>query len=520
MQPSTEHAQNSVDATSRDGEGVGTELTDKGTIRQKRWAPRGRTGCLTCRARRVKCDEGKPACRRCLSRGLYCRGYESVTPATIPIALQAPPQNEDDQDDIHARIMIQKFMIYGVNGHEPEPPDWELMEAARYYLHHIARHRQEQLMTQETVLPPCHGRNRAIFLLDVSSHRIAIAYKSGGRQIKANEKSSIGGACASHSRQMVFILSIINAGIRGDLAVCDNARALRGIFTILLFDLMVDARVWHAHILGYLALVQHMGGVRAVMSQNDKYIDLTQRSVLTIALVINTTSPASNQLRGFEAYTDNDVIKLVNAFPRPGFPFPPLLIIALKNLTQLRVRVAEASCTKQDVDITVRSLFRNVNACSAEVWAKTMDFEIQKVAATFAGIFQAAVLLYGILSLPRSAIASWAIASGHPVEKNMTIYECVRVSHRRKLLKLLYAYKDTFRSLLALNWPLAVAGASLGGDGNTEDRDFISESLLDIWKNPLSQCGPILCLEKLRAFWASGKTAWDDCFYEPTPSLA
>ncbi len=43
-------------ATSNEGpgpggleDGVGTELTKKGTVRQKRWTTRGRTGCLTCR---------------------------------------------------------------------------------------------------------------------------------------------------------------------------------------------------------------------------------------------------------------------------------------------------------------------------------------------------------------------------------------------------------------------------------------------------------------------------------------
>lgn len=33
---------------------------------------RARTGCLTCRARKIKCDEGKPKCRNCARRGLVC----------------------------------------------------------------------------------------------------------------------------------------------------------------------------------------------------------------------------------------------------------------------------------------------------------------------------------------------------------------------------------------------------------------------------------------------------------------
>ncbi|PTB69605.1 hypothetical protein BBK36DRAFT_1111079 [Trichoderma citrinoviride] len=36
---------------------------------------RTRTGCLTCRARRVKCDEQKPACNRCVNANVECAGY-------------------------------------------------------------------------------------------------------------------------------------------------------------------------------------------------------------------------------------------------------------------------------------------------------------------------------------------------------------------------------------------------------------------------------------------------------------
>ncbi|KAI1133316.1 hypothetical protein F5Y10DRAFT_228744 [Nemania abortiva] len=34
-----------------------------------------KTGCRTCKARRVKCDEGRPSCHRCVSTGRTCDGY-------------------------------------------------------------------------------------------------------------------------------------------------------------------------------------------------------------------------------------------------------------------------------------------------------------------------------------------------------------------------------------------------------------------------------------------------------------
>ncbi|KAI9707845.1 MAG: hypothetical protein M1820_004451 [Bogoriella megaspora] len=48
--------------------------TSSGT-RQKAFAPKVKTGCITCRIRRIKCDEGKPNCQRCESTGRKCDGY-------------------------------------------------------------------------------------------------------------------------------------------------------------------------------------------------------------------------------------------------------------------------------------------------------------------------------------------------------------------------------------------------------------------------------------------------------------
>ncbi|RMZ92426.1 hypothetical protein DV736_g308, partial [Chaetothyriales sp. CBS 134916] len=39
---------------------------------------RTKTGCLTCRKRRIKCDEGKPECRNCQKSKRHCLGYDPV----------------------------------------------------------------------------------------------------------------------------------------------------------------------------------------------------------------------------------------------------------------------------------------------------------------------------------------------------------------------------------------------------------------------------------------------------------
>ncbi|ORY87603.1 hypothetical protein BCR37DRAFT_2050 [Protomyces lactucae-debilis] len=42
-----------------------------------RKAPRTKSGCWTCRERKVKCDEQKPICSTCSRLGLECAGYTS-----------------------------------------------------------------------------------------------------------------------------------------------------------------------------------------------------------------------------------------------------------------------------------------------------------------------------------------------------------------------------------------------------------------------------------------------------------
>lgn len=40
---------------------------------------RGRTGCITCRKRHIKCDERKPGCSNCERSKKKCLGYEDLT---------------------------------------------------------------------------------------------------------------------------------------------------------------------------------------------------------------------------------------------------------------------------------------------------------------------------------------------------------------------------------------------------------------------------------------------------------
>ncbi|OAQ96738.1 hypothetical protein LLEC1_07600 [Akanthomyces lecanii] len=129
-----------------------------------------------------------------------------------------------------------------------------------------------------------------------------------------------------------------------------------------------------------------------------------------------------------------------------------------------------------------------------------------------ARIYQVAVLLYGILTLPSATSAAWAVATTTPQPGPLKLrpYDGLRVSKRQELLKLL---RQT-----ALCWPLVVAGVALA-DGDAADKKFVDDSLLTIWMTPNTWAAPFVCRTKLLVFWRSGSMAWEDCFDEPVPCI-
>ena len=50
------------------------------TEKTRRHHHKTRSGCITCRRRRVKCDEGTPSCMRCKKSGRSCEGYDTPVP--------------------------------------------------------------------------------------------------------------------------------------------------------------------------------------------------------------------------------------------------------------------------------------------------------------------------------------------------------------------------------------------------------------------------------------------------------
>ncbi|PNP58302.1 hypothetical protein THARTR1_01817 [Trichoderma harzianum] len=68
---------------------------------------RVRTGCLTCRKRRVKCDELKPVCKRCIKANVICDGYQKKRSIPSPKPAITTPSYTEAETEIASASSIE-----------------------------------------------------------------------------------------------------------------------------------------------------------------------------------------------------------------------------------------------------------------------------------------------------------------------------------------------------------------------------------------------------------------------------
>ncbi|KAJ4149469.1 hypothetical protein NW754_000909 [Fusarium falciforme] len=80
-------AQKAPDASNQQDDGKDDPDRKRNNIRK-----RTKTGCLTCRKRRIKCDEGRPTCNNCIKSKRQCEGYSQRVIFKDPMgAIQGGP---------------------------------------------------------------------------------------------------------------------------------------------------------------------------------------------------------------------------------------------------------------------------------------------------------------------------------------------------------------------------------------------------------------------------------------------
>ncbi|CAI7615424.1 unnamed protein product [Penicillium discolor] len=129
---------------------------------------KSKTGCKTCKIRRVKCDEGRPACRRCVSTSRVCDGYGIWGGGGTPYG--QPQSNQ-------ALSVYCTPVPAGNLGHEEQLCfDWLIKRTARKFAGLFPSDFWESLIFQASAQEP--AARHAIIAL-ASTHRFQQRYVTG-----------------------------------------------------------------------------------------------------------------------------------------------------------------------------------------------------------------------------------------------------------------------------------------------------------------------------------------------------
>ncbi|KAM3468785.1 hypothetical protein MY5147_007604 [Beauveria neobassiana] len=451
--------------------------------------------------------------------------------------LQTPPESPPHH---HRRSETTALLALGsVHQHhiniETEPPDWDLQEGIRYYFQVVLPGRSAEVRSGGH--PEFHAKtfHNSRFISQVIGDQISRASKARGMLIQPGHHPAFAGVWTTYSRYLSSSITIVNqhiqdAGGGGGGGGTEWRRVLYGIDQLLVLDIYVERSQWQAHLGAFFEYIRHRGGITAMLDQPEPpYYCLNH--VLAIAINVNTTSPARQQVHGFDDYEDHQLVSILESAYSTSMQCPTELYIAMVHISRLRASLAQKQNGKLDKtkavvvveEQQVRRIFASIARFDADDWAAGPEFKDKRDTVVKVGrIYAIAVRLYGIMTLPPSAVASCVgpasesgsgsgLGAEQPAATHGTL---MRAQQRDELLALTRRSWDQLRHTTSLCWPLIVAGVALA-DGSPEDQDFIESSLLSIWSLPNTSACFITAIRKLRPFWNSGKTGWEDCFDTP-----
>lgn len=228
------------------------------------------------------------------------------------------------------------------------------------------------------------------------------------------------------------------------------------------------------------------------------------------ATVANTTSPTNDQVMGFDMLTTEEVMLVYSHSGFSSFPCATVMFLDMMQITRLRQRCARKPQAVEDLVSEARSVFRQIQDFRTSDWKETYPRSDDSI--LLAETFKAAVILYGLLSLPR-------LLSSQCSSPDDDITESPRLYYRTLLFNLVVAGMTTVERNECFTWPIAVLGAAFH-DGAPMVQNTLLQYLDGIIMRPGVDCGAVTLTSRLREFWESGKSTWEGCFYKSTSVLA
>ncbi|KAM3466452.1 hypothetical protein NHJ6243_000835 [Beauveria neobassiana] len=474
-----------------------TESEGTSPPRQKRWATKTRTGCITCRSR-------------------YPGKFS--------------------QCEYSAHLV---------------PPDWDLMEAFHYYYRTILPSLMaNQLDDTVGVFMPTAGNLgcKTSFITFIFSNRIADAAKKRGTLRSPEDMPHDQYLWTAFHASMSTMLAVINERLSSPDGPTNDSVFVR-IVDLLSIDLTLLGSTWKAHLHGYGALYKMRGGYTR-LSKRIKSFDYQFQYVFMLHVLTSTTTPAAQMLTIFDDLTPEETHHVFTFTLYTDVPCSSHVFADLIRINRLRALVAGGASVQSFVLPAARQVYKHIAEFSVADWEEPYGVPDKPEARLLCRIFQKAVLLYGLLTLPPLSLAPTTTTTTTPTDDNeaSSNLPSPEVSgseadiddgealHDRDADPAPTPSSDTLRveilSLIrevlpliaerptSLAWPLAVVGVTLTGQGDAAERDFVTQTLRRISTHRDAYYGPTLCLGKLHKFWASAKTGWEDCYDEACSVMA
>ena len=218
--------------------------------------------------------------------------------------------------------------------------------------------------------------------------------------------------------------------------------------------------------------------------------------------MFSTTTPSKMLITDYNHFTDQEMRAILLGEYDCDLPAPLDLRMAIFHINRLRhhatIKPAVAALTA-----LVHRQLDEIETADVDSWSAQNPVYGLEHSLALSRIFQIAVRLFALLTLPRRATSSWA--AQHASVPDLDPWNSLRATQCTELLARMRTLFPQLHYPPNLRWPMVVAGAALAGDGATDDREFVSQSLRAIWEQPVVACGPMRCRELLHRFWRSAR---------------
>ncbi|KAB8221054.1 fungal-specific transcription factor domain-containing protein [Aspergillus novoparasiticus] len=472
--------------------------------------PRSKSGCLVCRRQHKKCDERRPACSRCLSKGKVCQWPDTVRREPNPDRSRSFHHTRPPTPDFHVDANACGEEIFSPPSASDEsagssddglhliaPLSFSLDPVSSMFLAHFVA---ETSRWMTTVGPEKNPFLTHILPLAFSDELILHSLLAfGGAHLERKQSSPEIDACVC--RHYGRVIHLLNAIISRKSSESDEwLRALLALLILYLIGVFSPLKDEGAlmHIRAGKQVVCQLLSTSSKTSSSRTLCGLTFELYTYVALVASPT-PYTN---GTESELDTRTSLLPSWDIIRNYGIFGIIVSPIYQCLEVIPRVV-ALCTRRQAEMTF-------NECSAESWAEfesvigmieTIEFADDVLAATLnpedgPSLSVSAVYRHALTIFAYDAMWCGTLTGD---ERRLSIVR----EHALSALALIPTLMDThFKNILL--WPAIVAGSCL-----------LKKEERDILRSLLSNGEPISVVMKMKAMLESLWAETDPLYFGP-----